>query len=141
MEPPAELPKVAKEAAKATGGTPARVGHVTVKPRNEEAEKPSSGCTCDPVRIDWSLLDTKDGQRFGVEVEGGTIIDSSDRPLTSTLRYAQKKWAAGVSVAFTMDGRRQYGAFVDRDAGRFRFGAEVSQREGGSVSLRAGIRF
>ena len=142
MEPPAQLPVVAKEAAKATGGKPVRVGHVTVQPTNQIlTETELVDCTCDPVRIDWSLIEAKDGFRMAFDTPSGVIVDSSDRPLTGIKRHSPKPWAVGGTVSLDRSGRKHYGVFLDRDLGPFRLGVEASQQEGGTVTLRAGIKF
>lgn len=122
IEPPAELPKVAKEAAKATGGKPARVGHVTVQPNSNPLEHAESvlkesgesfNCTCEPVRVDWSLIEAKDGFRMAFDTPSGVIIDSSDRPLIPIGSRPEPRWS--VLGGYSPDG---YLAGATRRLGR-----------------------
>jgi hypothetical protein len=140
--PDAPLPPVAREAARELGGQTARAGHVVVQPTGKESLPVDGVCLCkpDPVRVDWSLTSTKTGQRMAFFSPDGAIVEAADIPVTS-VRHANKPWAAGVSVSLDMSQRRAYGAFVDRDIGRLRVGLEISQRDGGTATLRAGWRF
>lgn len=152
--PDAPLPPVAREAARELGGTIARAGSVTVQPRTPDAapsETPAAGsavpaasCLCKPapVRFDWSLIGLDDGTyRMAVDSPDGTITSATDIPVSGVSVRRERPWAAGVSYSMDMSQRRAAGLWVDRDVGRVRLGLEISQRDGGTATLRAGIRF
>lgn len=72
----------------------------------------------------------------------GDILGGIDIPIEVTRFQSARQWAAGATMAMTTDGRRELGAFVDRDLGPLRLGVELQQRrEGWAVVLRAGWRF
>jgi hypothetical protein len=161
--PDAQLPPMSQEAAKAVKGKVQRAGHVTVKPRDlstistpansgsrdGEAQyepssygtgRPASTCSCEPVRVDWSLIGLKDGSsRMAFATDDGAIIKAVDIPVSSTRFSKPKRWAVGATYSLDRSGRKAYGAFVDRDLGPFRLGVEADQR--GSVVARVGVRF
>lgn len=143
VAPGAPLPDVAKESAKVLDGQTARAGHVVVQPTGKESLTVDGICLCrpDPIRIDWSLTSTDSGQRMAFYTDDGTITDAVDIPVSGLSVRRERPWAAGVSVSMDMSQRRAAGLWVDRDIGRMRLGLEISQRDGGTASLRAGIRF
>lgn len=148
--PDAPLPPVAAEAARELGGTVARAGSVVVEPRPATADvvepdrpggAPQCLCRLDPLRLDWTLTNVADGQRMSWYTDSGTILSATDIPVAPVRMRRDRRWAAGVSVSVDMSQRRAAGVWVDRDIARLRLGLELSQRDGGTATLRAGIRF
>jgi hypothetical protein len=108
----------------------------------ESGERDNLACSCEPVRVDWSLIGLPDGSSRMAFASDATILEASDTPAASTRYSRQTKWAVGGLVEFTSDGDRRYGAWVDRDLGPFRVGVEASHGRGGvAAELRAGITF
>lgn len=125
---------------------------VTVKPRankksdtnktNVSAEKQPADCP--PVRVDLSLIrDTEGGRRVIASSPDGRVIGGLDVPIQSVLLPKSRKWAAGVSYdPFT----RSPGAWIERDLGRIRIGADLYQDRRGfdtgmAVRVRVGWTF
>lgn len=154
-EPPVVLPPLAREAERATGGEVVRVGHVVVQPTPRDAGNPpaaspdaepvspASDCICrpEPVRLDWALVRAEDGYRMAVSAAGAEILEATDAPLQRLPARPSRPWAAGLSLSYDMSQRKAVGVFIDRDVGRLRLGLEISQRDGGTATLRAGLRF
>jgi hypothetical protein len=84
-------------------------------------------------------------RRVVATAEGGTILDSIDIPIDAAVSKRETRWAAGVAFApFPDEQGRKYGAWVDRDVGPLRLGAEVQFAPGFShpaAWARAGVRF
>lgn len=149
-------PGVAAEAAAAApapavpkGGKVERTTVIKVKPKPAPKVGPVKPgpyglcpvpreCPALTVRLD--LIKMKDdGRRVVASSPDGDIVAGIDVPVLPPVVRDVPLWAAGATV--TQD--RRYGAFLDRDLGPFRVGAEVAQAEGGGPEfrLRAGIRF
>lgn len=162
--PDAPLPPVAREAARELGGTVARAGSVTIQPRAVQAgvgesgksastagdvgsnptagNRPPSVCACDPITLDWTLTSLRDGSsRMSWYTDDGEITEAVDTPVSGVSVRRERPWAAGVSYSMDMSQRRAAGLWVDRDVGRLRLGLELSQRDGGTATLRAGWRW
>lgn len=123
-KPPHKLPKGAKRERAIT---------VTVQP-----DPPSADCKCKPVKIDLSLIRIGDGRRAVVSAQDGTIIDAIDIPIERGMIPVERKWAAGVSYD---PFRESPGAWIERDIGRFRIGADVYQdRAGMNLGMAARVR-
>jgi len=104
-----------------------------------EAETPLKA-DCPPVKVDLSLVRLPDeSRRVIASSPNGEIVGGVDIPVESARVYKELKWAAGVSYN-PLD--RGFGAFLDRDLGPFRLGAEVNQiKDGFDTRVKAGMRF
>lgn len=165
-KPEAPVPPPTKQAAKEAGGKPERSVSVTVRPNSTGASQagmdkagqvagnaggagsnPAAGnrappCECAPVTVDLGLIRMPDkSRRVVATATGGTILSAIDIPLESPSYPKSLKWAVGVTVSYDMSQGRALGGFVDRDLGPFRVGLELSQRDGGTATVKAGIRF
>lgn len=144
------------------GATVEDVVHVTVQPTQPAVEPlhPSSSAAsgvadppakppCPPVRVDLSLLRMEDGTRRVVASSpDGQIVGAVHIPVEAAKPQPKMlRWAAGGSWN---PSDRTYGAWLERDLGPLRLGADLHQvREpvttGGRVTwagmIRAGIRF
>ena len=102
--------------------------------------RPHEGVT--DVRIDWSLIrDDAGGQRVVVSSPDAAILGAIDTPIIPALIPAPPRlWAAGVSYDPFHD---RPGAWVERDLGPIRVGADVLAAEHGGVRalVRVGWRF
>lgn len=157
--PEAPVPSAAAEDARAAGGRLERAISITVQPRpvssappeptpprppgNVQAEAaPAPPCSCEDVTVDLGLIRMPDGtRRVTARARGGELLGGVDVPVISRAPARVARWAAGLTVSVDMSQRRALGAFVDRDLGPLRLGFEVSQRDGGTATLRAGIKF
>ena len=120
------------------GAEPVRVARVAVKPR--PVPTAPAGCDCEPVVVDTTLVREKTGgSRLLVSTAGGQLIDAIDSPLVPDVVARNAPWAAGAT--YGTGGR--VGAFIDRDMGPIRLGAEVDQASGESwqARVRVGWRF
>lgn len=158
-DPEAAVPVTVKEDARAAGGRVERAVSVTVRPNplptptvvgevpaapSEKGAEPAiaAACACEDVVIDLGLMRMDDGtRRVTARARGGVIVGGIDIPVDAVRMVRPKPWAVGLTVSMDMSRRRALGAFVDRDLGPLRLGLEVSQRDGGTATLRAGIRF
>jgi len=95
---------------------------------------------CPPVTVDLTLVRLPDeSRRVIASSPNGQVVGGVDIPVESARAYKELKWAAGVT-ANPID--RTFGAFIDRDLGPFRFGAEVNQiKDGFDTRIKAGMRF
>lgn len=97
---------------------------------------------CDPVTITTSIVQDSDGLRAVTSAEGATVTEGVDVPIRPlNLAPPPRVWAAGASHDPSRD---LYGAWVERDFGRLRLGAELREGErGGGVGawLRVGVTF
>jgi hypothetical protein len=129
------------------GDTLLRTGHATVASRPatdaQAAADKAAAPNCPPVRIDYSQVREKDGS-IGMIVSSpdGGIIDAVDIPVAPILAIAHRPWAIGGSYG----SGRDYGAWVDRDFGRIRIGAEINQVRvnnvnSGEARIRLGFTF
>ena len=102
--------------------------------------RPHEGVT--DVRIDWSLIrDDAGGQRVVVSSPDASILGAIDTPIIPALIPAPPRlWAAGVSYDPVND---RPGAWVTRDLGPVRVGADLIAGERGGVRalVRVGWRF
>jgi hypothetical protein len=106
--------------------------------------KADTPCTCDPVRVDLSLVrDQAGGRRVVASSPDGTVTGGLDIPILGSTVPKSGKWAAGVSYD-PFDGTP--GAWIERDVGRIRLGADLSvdqynYRSSVSIRLRVGWTF
>lgn len=129
-DPLAAPPPTIMEAAAQVPGTPIRAGTITVQPKAPE---------CPPVSVDWALVQQPDGARVIASSPNGRVTGGIDIPLTGGAASPARVWAAG---AIYDPLHRRYGAFVERDLGRLRLGADVIQGDPGLTAMvRVGWRF
>lgn len=121
-KPPHQLPKGAKEERRIA---------VTVQPKAED---------CPPLSLDLSLVQVDGGRRVVASSPDGEVIASQDTPLEAAFVPAKPRlWAAGASADLR---REKYGAWLDRDIGRLRIGAELVEEQGElSPLIRLGWTF
>jgi hypothetical protein len=103
---------------------------------------------CSPVRVDLTLVRMPDDSRRVVASSpDGQVVGGVDIPVEAAATQRVLKWAAGPSWN---PADRTFGAWIERDAGFLRMGADLYQvREplvaGGRTTwagfIRAGIRF
>lgn len=96
---------------------------------------------CPPVQVDLSLVKLPDETRRVIASSvNGEVVAGVDIPVEAARQVKEPKWAAGLTMSPV---GRGYGAFVDRDFGPFRVGAELNQSEayGFDIRLKAGLRF
>ncbi len=96
---------------------------------------------CPPVNLDIGLVKMPDEtRRVVVHSSDGEVLGGVDIPIQATEQVKQLKWAAGALYA---PQEEAYGAFLDRDIGPLRVGAELMQSREHGVSgiIRVGIRF
>jgi len=120
---PHEIPKGAREVRRVT---------TTVQPAQPD---------CDPVTVTTSLVQIDDGYRAITSTDNGTVVGALDLSIESlTVPPAPRRWAAGASYEPV---RGLWGAWVERDFGRLRVGAEINQTRFGDAELRGriGINF
>jgi hypothetical protein len=108
---------------------------ITVKLASKQPE-------CPPVTADISIVSTGEGEkRVVVSSTDGTIVGGLDVPVIDTKLVAKPetlKWAVGASY----NSDKQYGAWIDRDIGPMRVGAEiVKTNEDTLYIVKLGIRF
>lgn len=101
-----------------------------------------------PVRVDLTLLRMPDqSRRVVASSPDGTVVGGIDIPLEDGRVVRVPKWAAGMVYGTTAWGDRATGAFLDRDLGPFRAGAEVTRnlysegRQAWEVRAKIGLRF
>jgi hypothetical protein len=113
------------------GAKLARAAEITLQPKQPN---------CEPLKLELGTVKLSDGtQRLIARSDQATITGGVDIPIENRAEHAQK-WAAGALYDPLND---RYGAFVDRDLDRLRFGVDVMQddRNGVTAIVRAGIRF
>lgn len=95
---------------------------------------------CPPVTIDWSLVRQKDGERMIVSSKDGEILGGVDIPVAPFSVATPHRWAAGGSYGLAP---QAYGAWLERDLWRLRFGIEANRTRQGDVEgrVRLGITF
>lgn len=98
---------------------------------------------CPPVNVTLALVRDQDQTRRVVaSSDDGIILGGVDIPVENVAPVVPKVWAAG---AVFDPFKQTYGAFVDRDLGWLRLGAQLNQRNQGDIPnqiwLKAGIRF
>lgn len=91
----------------------------------------------DDVEIDLSLVRKGDERRVIASTPDGTIVSALDMPIEpAIIPPAPKPWAAG--LAYGSD--HSVGAWIERDVGRLRVGAEVAKGQGKPrAELRVGV--
>lgn len=124
-----------------------RVASVTVKPTQTGAGQGLRGSLkpapdCPPVRVDLSLIRLPDQTRRVVASSpDGDVVAGMDIPVeTAAPPPEPKKWAAGLSWS---PNHQTAGAWVERDIGRVRLGAELNQTRpwiGGPSGVEARLR-
>ncbi|WP_428309239.1 hypothetical protein [Hydrocarboniphaga sp.] len=105
---------------------------VTVQPARED---------CPQVHVDMSLVDVDGGRRVIASSPDGVVTSAIDIPIVpDQVAAAPRRWAAGPSVD---PFGRNFGAWVERDLGRIRLGAELRQSDSQAPEawLRVGITF
>lgn len=124
------------------GAVVERVVKFTVAPKEIElsASADSSTAPCPALDVELTLERKEDGsRRVNLYSENGVIVDGLDIPVETAKPYKELKWAAGLTANPI---ERTYGAFLDRDLGPFRLGAELNQiKDGYDFRLKAGVRF
>lgn len=138
-KPAAKLPK---------GGKLERSVSVTVQPKTPEANLKLPGAVpCPPVRVDLALVRMDDKtKRVVASSPDGEVVAGLDMPIeTAAPPPEPKKWAAGLSWD---PQNRTPGAWIERDIGRIRLGAEINRARaltlgpaGTEIRLRAGLTF
>jgi hypothetical protein len=117
---------------------------VTVKPRASLKIGSSFVATqpaCLPVTVDLSLVRDGDGRRVVASSPDGDVVGGIDVPLESGTMPIPRPWAAGVSCNLGQTcALRGTGAWIERDLGRVRVGAEVFRQSDGHAQgrVRAG---
>lgn len=120
---------------------------ISVHVQPDVSKKPldmDTSCECKPVRVDLSLVrDTEGGRRVIASSPDGRILGGLDVPIIPGSVFTTRKWAVGVSYD-PFDGTP--GAWVERDVGRLRFGADLYQERnalasGLAIRLRVGWTF
>jgi len=120
-KPPHQLPKGAKEERRIA---------VTVKPKRAD---------CPPLRLDLSLVQVDGGRRVVASSPDGEVIEALDVPMAPGFVAAPvRKWAAGGSASYRGE---LPGAWVERDIGRIRIGAEVHEDDRGGLAGRVRLGF
>lgn len=130
----ARAPDAAAKPAQAIpkGDVVERVVQIKVKPKAQPlsaqaaqgAATPQAAPDCPATTVDLSLVKEKDGEhRVIASSPDGSIIGGVDIPVAPSEVYKARKWAIGGSYGTGRD----YGAWIDRDFGRIRIGAEVNE--------------
>lgn len=143
------------------GSTVERVVKITVKPK-ETSPIPSkqdtvtgtetttqnptkeATLTCPPINVEIALVRNKDESRSViVKSDNGEIVGAVDIPVESAKpTFKPKLWAVGAVIN---PFKETYGAFVDRDIGWVRVGAQINQMSQGDLPnqfwVKAGVRF
>lgn len=109
-------------------GTEVRRVAVTVQPKAKD---------CPPQHLDLSLISDAGGTRVIASSPDGRVVEGVDQPIERPLELGTitRPWAAGISFA----GRHGFGALVQRDVWRLRFGVEVNALREGGAEARAVI--
>lgn len=105
---------------------------VTVQPSRQD---------CPPVRVDLSLVQDASGRRVVASSPDGTVLDALDMPIIAGLvPPVPKRWAAGLRWE---PRHERAGAWVERDFGRLRLGADLAEDLDGGIAavVRVGITF
>lgn len=120
------------------GAVVERVASVTVRPL---AAMPG------PVVVDFTLIRMPDlSHRVIASSPDGEVITGVDIPIAQAVETKRLLWAAGGVYGATSNGGKAVGAFLDRDFGFVRVGAEITRntyltQSGWEVRVHAGIRF
>ncbi|WP_136773239.1 hypothetical protein [Chitiniphilus eburneus] len=96
-------------------------------------------CDCPPVTVDLSLVRLDGGRRVIASSPNGVVLDALDVPIDpAPLPPAPRPWAVGMSYGV----RGELGAWLERDVGRVRLGADIQQeRDEWNARLRVGWLF
>lgn len=94
-----------------------------------------SKADCPPVTVDLQLVKDADGDRAVVRSQDGTVIGGLDVQAASLKIDVPRVWAAGLSCDPARC-RDTAGAWLDRDLGRVRVGAEVLRESTGKPAAR-----
>lgn len=163
-DPSAPVAKPIQQAIKESGGKAERVVHLVIQPKpipapvqtappapnppmaEAKPAAPAPGCSCSPVSVDLALVRMKDQTRRVLALgANGEEIAGVDIPMDAISVPRALPWAAGVGAeAVVSNTARHYSAFVDRDLGPFRLGAEVQGTSRGkdvTAWVKVGIRF
>lgn len=126
--PAPELPKGAKLE---------RLEEVEVRPRaatsspTDAPGTPTSGGArppCPPVKVDLALVRMPDQTRRVVASSpDGEVVGGLDVPIEEPRPSRPLRWAAGGLYGLSAGGGRSVGAFLHRDLGPFRLGAELTR--------------
>jgi hypothetical protein len=145
-EPVASAPAAAKPKAKIPkGATLERQIRVTVKPRASlkipaTQSAPAGTQACPPVTVDLSLVRDGDGRRVVASSPDGDVVGGIDVPVEAGIIPVSHPWAAGVSCnAGQSCALRGTGAWVERDLGRIRVGAEAFKQTDGHLQGRVRV--
>lgn len=128
-KPPHVLPKKTREE---------RRGTVVVIPDPD----PVTGCQCESVTVDWSLVRGEDGRRFVASSPDGKVSWAMDAPILEDTAPSYVN-ALGVSWRPEPTGDA-YGVLYQRDVlGRFRVGAgvEYQPHDGLRANVQAMLRY
>lgn len=120
------------------GTKPMRTAQIRVKAK--PAAGSGAGCSCDQVTVNTMLVrESGGGQRLVVSSPDGEVVRAVDSPLEPLQIQRPALWAIGGTYG---TGSRA-GAFVDRDVGPFRLGAEIDQAAGEDwqARIKVGWRF
>ena len=132
------------------GFTVERVVQVKVQPRPnsaalqaaaDHASAPSRAeLVCRAVTVDLSLVrDPAGGRRVIASSPDGDVLAGVDVPIEPALvPPTQHRWAVGASYGF---GPQAYGAWVERDVWRLRFGMEAIETRRGDIEGRIKVGF
>lgn len=146
---PADIKQAVKEVGH--GAKLERAVHLRIQPNapvqspvaaNAPPGTPAPAPACPPVTLDLGLVTLSDRtQRVVARATDGTLLGGLDIPVQAPPLPWNPKWAAG---AIYRPQDHSYGAFIERDLGPIRFGADVTQSHDGigvAASLRVGVRF
>lgn len=138
-EPEAPIPAPIKAAVKELGNGAKLERVVRIKVQSKASVVDSTPCPS--VNLDLGIVKMPDDtHRVIATTPDGEIVGGVDIPIQATVPVKSLKWAAGALYA---PQEEAYGAFLDRDVGPLRLGAEVMQsRDHGLTGIiRFGIRF
>jgi hypothetical protein len=111
------------------GATEERRAQIKVKPPAPVLDD------CPPVTVDLSLVRDDKGRRIVASSPDGQVLSAIDMPIEVAMMPTERPWAAGVSYGSD----RTQGAWIERDLGRVRVGAEAIRETGGAVMVRARV--
>lgn len=115
-----------------------RIDHVTITPQGDDLVP--KGGKCKPLSVDLTLVRMPDKTRRVVASSPDGEVAGIDIPVETESQPEARNWAAGVSF----DPIKQTpGAWIERDIGRVRIGAEVNQARiniGGPVGIETRVR-
>lgn len=133
------------------GSTEERRMQATIRPKSgiklppEVEQSMSADCRkalesaqCPDVTVDLSLVRQGDGRRVVASSPDGTVVAALDMPLEAGAMPTPRPWAAGLSCD---PGKCQQtpGAWIERDLGRIRVGAEAARQQDGAIQGRVRV--